>query len=164
MLDLPTTSKPEIRLLSFLLILSMSLFITGIITPIMTLTKLFFLENSFSILSALRDLWVQNEYFLFIIISLLSVALPIAKILLLSWILNAKYSGKTQLKLLELIHHFGRWAMLDVLVIAILLVAVKLGTIASVEIHYGLYLFAASILITMGVTHRPLTIMQKQAI
>lgn len=57
-------------------------------------------------------------------------------------------------KSLNLIHNYGRWAMLDVLVVAILLVSIKLGAIASVEIHAGLYWFAASVLIVMFVTHQ----------
>jgi paraquat-inducible protein A len=38
--------------------------------------------------------------------------------------------------------------------VAVLVVAVKLGAIASVEMHYGLYAFAGSVLLTMYVTGR----------
>jgi paraquat-inducible protein A len=40
--------------------------------------------------------------------------------------------------------------MLDVFVVATLVVSVKLGSLAQVEVHYGLYAFAASVLLTMA--------------
>ncbi|OQX45604.1 MAG: paraquat-inducible membrane protein A, partial [Candidatus Sedimenticola endophacoides] len=51
-------------------------------------------------------------------------------------------------------HEYGRWSMLDVFVVALLVVSVKLDAIARVQIHYGLYAFSAAVLITMLVTAR----------
>jgi len=42
--------------------------------------------------------------------------------------------------------------MLDVFVVALLIVTVKLGVLASVVIHAGLYYFTASVLMMMIVT------------
>ena len=55
---------------------------------------------------------------------------------------------------LHLMHEYGRWAMLDVMVVAILIVTVKLGALASVEVHVGFYVFAAAVLLIMFITHR----------
>jgi len=44
--------------------------------------------------------------------------------------------------------------MLDVFVVAVLVVSVKLGAIVQVEMRYGLYAFAASVIVTMFVTTR----------
>ncbi|KAG1694811.1 Thrombospondin-3b [Nymphon striatum] len=41
-------------------------------------------------------------------------------------------------KTLQLIETFGKWSMLDVFVVALLLVSVKLGVLAKVDVHYGL--------------------------
>ena len=35
------------------------------------------------------------------------------------------------------------------IVLTLLLVSIKLGAVASVEVHYGLYAFAAAVLLTM---------------
>jgi len=148
----------EIQLLKVLLLTAFILLIAGIMTPVMTITKLVFLENSFSIFSGLQDLFIQQKYILFLLILILSIVLPFIKILLLAWTLQIKSNEAKINKLIELIHHFGRWAMLDVLVVALLLVAVKLGAIASVEVHLGLYYFTGAVLITMWVTHRTLKI------
>jgi paraquat-inducible protein A len=51
-------------------------------------------------------------------------------------------------------HEYGRWGMLDVFVVAVLLVTVKLGAIASVKVHPGLYYFGAAVLLMMIITHR----------
>ena len=51
-------------------------------------------------------------------------------------------------------HEYGRWAMLDVMVVAVLIVTVKLGAIASIQVHYGLYVFGAAVMLIMLITHR----------
>ena len=42
--------------------------------------------------------------------------------------------------------------MLDVFVVALLLVSVKLGVVATVRLHYGIYLFAAAVLLIQGLS------------
>jgi len=44
--------------------------------------------------------------------------------------------------------------MLDVFVVALLIVTVKLEAIASIEIHSGLYVFGAAVLLIMLITHQ----------
>jgi len=161
---MPKISKAknnEHTLLKLLLLVSLVLFITAISTPVMTITKLLFITSSFSIISGLKDLLLQQQYLLFVLIGLLSIALPLFKIVLLAWVLHVKSTSKLD-KIIAVIHDYGRWAMLDVMVVALLLVAVKLGAIASVKVHFGLYFFAASILLTMWVTHRTVKILESR--
>ena len=161
---MPKTHKAknsEHILLKLLLLISLVLFITAISTPVMTITKLLFITSSFSIISGLKDLLAQQQYLLFVLIGLLSIALPLFKIVLLAWVLQVKSTANLE-KIIGVIHDYGRWAMLDVMVVALLLVAVKLGAIASVQVHFGLYFFAASILLTMWVTHRTVKILKSR--
>ena len=44
--------------------------------------------------------------------------------------------------------------MLDVFVVAILVVTVKLGAIASITVHFGIYLFTLAVLASMLLTHK----------
>ena len=44
--------------------------------------------------------------------------------------------------------------MLDVFVVAVLVASVKLGALASIEVHYGLYLFGFAVLLTMVAMHK----------
>jgi len=48
----------------------------------------------------------------------------------------------------------GRWSMLDVFVIAILVVVIKLSLISDVEIHAGLYVFIAAVVLSMIAVRR----------
>ena len=47
------------------------------------------------------------------------------------------------------VSHYGKWSMLDVFVVALLLVIVKLGVLATVKVHYGIYMYAAAGLLIM---------------
>ena len=119
----------------------------------MTVSKFLVMENSFSILSGVLELLRGGQYLLFLVVGGFSILLPILKIGVLFMLTSRKARQSHKLgKYLHLMHEYGRWAMLDVMVVAILIVAVKLGAIVSVEIHYGLYLFGAAVLVIMLVT------------
>ena len=125
----------------------------GLTTPIFTFKKFIFIQNTFSILSATWNLLKEGQMFLFLIISIFSIILPIFKIgLLTNLILNGPLVTANSQKIVNLVHRFGRWSMLDVFVVAILVVAVKLGAIADVEKHMGLYAYAAAALLIMIIT------------
>lgn len=124
----------------------------GLVAPLMTIRTLVFLRSSFSVVSGVYDLWADGKYLLFALISLFSIVVPLVKIGLLAAFLTD--GGAKRLDLLRLVHDYGRWAMLDVLVVAILIVTVKLGAVASVEVHPGLYIFGAAVLLIMLVTDR----------
>ena len=140
----------------FLLLLGLAaiLLTIGLAAPIITFTKFMFIHNTFSILSACWNLLQQGQVFLFFIIFLFSVILPIIKLGLLTKLLLSPMLSKSTKKLLEWIHRFGRWSMLDVFVVAILVVVVKLGAIGNVEKHYGLYAYAGAAILIMWLTHQ----------
>lgn len=84
-----------------------------------------------------------------------SVILPLAKILVLFNLLSpTTHHPEYRKKLLHLMHDYGRWAMLDVMVVALLIMSVKLGAIASIQVHSGLYIFAAAVILIMLITHQ----------
>ena len=127
----------------------------GLILPMMTITKLIMFSNSFSIVSAVFELVEKGHILLFIIVAGFSIVMPILKIVILfKLLLNKENNSKSVNKLLHLMHEYGRWAMLDVMVVAILIVSVKLGAIASIEVHSGLFVFGLSVLMIMFITHR----------
>ena len=140
-------------MINLLLLLAFGTLIIGITAPLLTLIKFSFLENTVSLLSTVQQLYAEKEWFLFIVIALFSLCVPIIKITSLLLILNVSYPlGSFLDKSLQVIETVGKWSMLDVFVVALLLVSVKLGALAKVEVHYGLYTFAASVLLTMGLS------------
>ena len=130
----------------------------GLVAPIITLHKFVVVSNTFSVLTGIWQLLQEGKLFLFVVISLFSVIMPLFKLGLLFHLTRpAASTSHHSRRYLRWMHDLGRWSMLDVFVVAVLVVAVKLGMIASIETHYGLYAFAAAVLLTMIITARVVT-------
>lgn len=145
----PKTAK----IIQLLLVMTLLLFVAGVLLPILTITKLLVVSNEVSILTGLYQLIEEQQYFIFVVIFLFSIALPLLKLYYL-FLLSAKKAIENQAysKYLHLMHRYGRWSMLDVFVIAILIMTVKLGALASVEIESGMYYFTAAVILLMIIT------------
>ncbi|MGH1461092.1 MAG: paraquat-inducible protein A [Neptuniibacter sp.] len=131
------------------------LLIIGLVSPMMTMSKFYFFESSFSVIGGVAQLFQEGKWLIAIIVALFSIIIPLIKLTFL--LMLTKKSAETsnnQKHYLKLMHEYGRWAMLDVLVVAVLIVTVKLGAVASVEIHWGLYVFAAAVVLIMFLTHK----------
>ena len=143
------------RRLMFMLAVTCGLLVAGFWLPMLTLTKFLFIANSFSVFSGVFELFQREHYLLFIIVGLFSVLLPLFKIVFLFLLLrNRQVDSPHFARWLKWMHDFGRWAMLDVLVVAVMIVTVKLGVVAQIEIHVGLYLFGAAVVSIMYITHQ----------
>ncbi len=139
--------------INLLLMLALACLVIGVSAPLLTLEKMYFFENTISLLSTIKGLFLQKEWFLFYVIAIFSLCIPTIKIASLLLITNLQFEKGSFLdKTLQMIETFGKWSMLDVFVVALLLVSVKLGVLAKVEVHYGLYVFAVSVLLTMGIS------------
>lgn len=149
--------------LRWLALLAGTLLLAGMLTPLLTLTRLWLFDDRLSIIGGIAQLWLQGQYLLFVLILGFSVVLPLAKLGLLIRLLTLDSRGSTTAqRYLKLMHEYGRWAMLDVMVVAMLIVTVKLGVIVSIQVHYGLYLFAAGVLLTMLVTRQTVNWLEKR--
>jgi paraquat-inducible protein A len=127
--------------------------VVGLVAPIITLKKFLLIENTFSVLSGAIALLKEGQVFLFVVITGFSVVLPLLKIGVLNKLLSAKEKNSENLdKYLHWMHLYGKWSMLDVFVVAVLVAAVKLGAIASVEMRFGLYAFATAVILMMYLT------------
>ncbi len=141
------------KVIQLSLIVTLGLFIAGITFPILTITKLLIVSNEVSILTGLYQLLEEQQYFIFVVIFLFSIVLPILKIYYL-FLLTARreVESRNYSKYLALMHRYGRWSMLDVFVIAILIMTVKLGALASVYIEPGMFYFTAAVVLLMLIT------------
>ncbi|MFV2059746.1 MAG: paraquat-inducible protein A [Gammaproteobacteria bacterium] len=140
-------------LLRILISLSIIFLIIGLLAPIFTISKLIVIQNTFSIIDGIGKLIEEQQWFLFVIITTFSIVLPIIKIIILSLLVSHKVeSSLKNKKYLAWIHQIGKWSMLDVFVIAILIVSVKLGPLVDIEMEFGLYAFAISVILVMIIT------------
>lgn len=151
----PTLTPGHARRLRLLITAAAILLGVGICAPVLTIEQFILIRHDFSVLSGIWQLLLQGQYLLFVLILGFSVVLPILKLLVLLRLTGAAIHHDSRLpRYLSLMHSYGRWSMLDVFVVAILVVAVKLGAIADVTVHYGLYAFAGSVLLTLYITSR----------
>jgi len=123
----------------------------GIWSPMLTLTKLVLVHNTFSVVSGIWQFYLQQDYPLFVLLVLFTLVLPVVKLSLLFYSWNRPRSAHR--RLLRWMDALGKWSMLDVFVVAIFVTSVKLGPLATTELHYGLYLFAASVVMIMLASH-----------
>jgi len=103
-------------------------------------------ENTSSILGGIWHLLTNNEILIGLLILFFSILFPISKMALLVYAWLVRNKTKTA-KIIQHIELVGKWAFLDVLVVAILVCVVKLGKLATVEVRYGLYFFILSVLL-----------------
>ena len=138
------------------LLLSLSffviLFIISLFLPMFTLTKLLVFNNTFSIYSGIIGLLNNGQYILFVVLFMFTIILPIIKIIgLFSILLNIPAIKNSTLVKASI--WLGKWSMLDVFAVAILLMSVKLGALANIIIHTGFYLFTISVLAMTTLTY-----------
>ena len=138
--------RHEKLLVNLLLVLLVVVFAIGIWAPILTLKRLLIIQNTFSILSGIAQLARDGQYGLFSLLTVFTLVLPCFKIAVLFTAWNSK---PKQAHLLRWLSTLGKWSMLDVFVVAVLIASVKLGALATIEIHYGLYMFATAVILMM---------------
>jgi paraquat-inducible protein A len=89
-----------------------------------------------------------------IIIFIASIVVPLAKILILSFLMITVQLGsvrhrKDRTRLYRITEAIGRWSMLDIFVVTILVALVNLGSLATVKAGPAAPFFAAVVVITM---------------
>lgn len=142
-------------MINTLLILALACFFAGIFLPLLTVSKFYIFNNEVSMWSGLMQLLESSQYGLFLALLLFSFVLPLSKLLLVLVMVNLRPARRgLSSRLFSWQLHHGKWSMLDVFVVALLVVTVKLGAVASVEVHAGIYFFAVAILLTMWISSR----------
>lgn len=124
---------------------NLALLVAAWFLPIMTLTKFWFWSDRVSLWETAAGLLVQGEILLFAIVAGFSMVFPAAKLLTAGWVWArvdaASPGGSRAVRLMEAL---GRWSMIDVFVVALVVVAVKVSLVTDVGVHSGVYVFAAA--------------------
>ncbi len=136
-------------LIILMLVASMGFFVAGIFLPFTSVTKLWLFNNQVSVYRGLIVLWKAGEIFLFLILFVFTVCFPFVKInaMLALWVsprLDKEQAGK----LYHFVSNLGKWSMLDVFVLAILVLTVKSSGVANIEVGTGFFLFFVSVMLT----------------
>lgn len=132
-----------------MLFCALALFVAGIFRPFTEMTKVWLFENRVSVYDGLIIFIKSREYFLFTILLVFTVIFPFVKILsLIALWLKSGLTRKQTVQIYTVVSHLGKWSMLDVFVVAILVLLLKSGSVASVKVQDGFFLFFASVMLT----------------
>lgn len=126
-------------------------FAVGLTVPVVTF-RTGLARDSYSVLGGLVDLVREGDVALAVLVFAFSVVFPVVKLALLQHALHGPISSERRTRLVQALERLGRWSMLDVFVIAILIGAMHLGILSEAYAEPGVYVFAAGILLAMLAT------------
>jgi paraquat-inducible protein A len=136
-----------------LLITAALLYIPATVYPVMTLSALGSGEPS-TIIGGVMELIAADMWPLALIVFTASILVPMLKLISMSWLVISVHTGsRWRLKDRTLIYRLnelvGRWSMVDVFVITILVALVQLGSLANILPGVGILAFATVVVLTM---------------
>ena len=106
--------------------------------------------QSKSISSTIAKLFHQSNYIVGMLVLIFSVLIPLLKGMLITTYGFLKETGFAK-KMVHLIEHIGKWSMVDVFIVAVLVVffSTKQDIHTSIKIEVGLYFFISYVLLSM---------------
>jgi paraquat-inducible protein A len=121
--------------------------------PIMTVTSLGQTQSD-TILSGALYLLLHGMWPLALVVFVASVVVPLMKLvaltlLVVSMRLRSQWRPKERAMLYRIVEAVGRWSMVDVYVVTILVALVHLGAMASVRAELGAFFFGTVVVLTI---------------
>jgi paraquat-inducible protein A len=125
------------------------LFWPAVLLPILRIERLGQSSES-SILSGILELLHHGSWFVGSVLLLFSIIFPLAKIILLLELSCLQLLGQRHKALtLRLMEHLGKWSMLDVMLLALLVMLVKLGNLVEFHLGPGIIAFVGCVTMSM---------------
>ena len=135
------------------IVAAMILYIPAVLLPVMVTSTLFGAQSD-TILSGVVYLWTTGSWLLAAIVFIASVVVPMLKILSLTYLawstqLCSPLIPRQRTRIYRTVEFVGRWSMLDIYVITILVALVQFGSVATIEAGPGAIAFGAVVVLTM---------------
>ena len=139
------------------LVAAIILYFPANLLPIMETESLLMGSHTDTIMSGIVLLWKTGSWPLAVIVFIASIMVPMLKMLALLTILIAVHRSVSAhchdlARLYRLLELIGRWSMLDIFVVAILVTLVQLQFVAAVTPGKGAAAFGAVVVLTMLAT------------
>jgi paraquat-inducible protein A len=136
-----------------LVIAALILYFPANFYPVMTVVS-FGRGEPDTILGGVRHLIASGSWPLALLVFVASITVPVLKLLSLTVLLvttqrRSRWRIRERTLLYRIIENVGRWSMIDIFMLSILVALVRLGSIASIEPGAGALSFAAVVVITM---------------
>jgi paraquat-inducible protein A len=132
-----------------LIIISTLLLCTGLSLPLLNIQQMIFWKSEYSVFRGVIELTKHGDYVIAAIIFFFSVVFPIFKLLMMFIIWEFKLEQEKRKTFIHWLGILGKWSMLDVFVVAIIIVIIKIGPLAKTQAQSGLYFFTAAILLSL---------------
>ena len=136
-----------------LVIAAIACYLPANLLPIMTVTSLGKTQSD-TILSGVIFLLQHGMWPLALVVFVASVMVPLLKLVILVYLLvSVKMHSTRRLRdktrLYRITEAIGRWSMVDIYVVTILVALVRLGNLATIEAEAGAIFFAGVVVLTM---------------
>ncbi len=136
-----------------LLLSSIFLYIPANVLPIITINN-FGQGETDTILSGILHLLGDEMYLIAVVVFVASILVPLLKmigiaVLLCSVQLHWRLSFAQRMLMFRIIEYIGRWSMLDIFVVTILVTLVDFGHVASIQAGPATTAFSAVVVLTM---------------
>lgn len=136
-----------------LLFTSIILYIPANLLPIMH-TRLLGNDEPSTILGGVILLWQMGSYPVALVIFVASVLVPVGKLIILIWLnysVQVGFNGKHNERVFwyRMTEFIGRWSMVDVFVVAILVSLIQLGNTMSIYPGHAALAFCGVVVLTM---------------
>ncbi len=131
------------------LVLSAFFLALGLVLPLVRFEKLVFFNETPSLLGIVSSLWDDGNPVLAIVVALFSVVFPFAKLVGIAFEATAAADGKVVGGVVaRLLPILGKWSMMDVMLVAIVIFAAKTSGMAEAFTQPGLWFYAGSAVLT----------------
>ncbi len=149
----PLNASKSIQTTWALLITAVLLYIPANLLPIMV-TDTLGNEAPSTIVGGVILLWKAGSYPIAMIIFIASVLVPVAKIAILCWLnfgvqFDRQELKRERMKWYRFTEFIGRWSMIDVFVVAVLVSLIQLGNVMSIHPGHAVVAFCAVVIVTM---------------
>jgi paraquat-inducible protein A len=146
--------KPDSLARTWALVIAAAIcYVPANMLPIMKVTSLGNAQAD-TILSGVIYLLVHGMWPLALVVFIASVFVPLAKLIILVYLLisvqrRSQWRPVDRTRLYRITEAVGRWSMVDIYVVTIMVALVKLGNLATIEAQAGAIFFGAVVVITI---------------
>ncbi|WP_244816527.1 paraquat-inducible protein A [Caballeronia sp. Lep1P3] len=136
-----------------LLIAAMVLNVPANVLPVMYTSSLFGAQDD-TIMSGVAYLWVSGSWPLAIVVFIASIAVPMLKIVALVLLVtstqfHSRWMPERRTRVYRIVEFVGRWSMLDIYVITVLVALVQFNALATIHAGTAAIAFGAVVVLTM---------------
>jgi paraquat-inducible protein A len=146
-------SAPVLNRVWALLISAMILYVPANLLPVMTVVSLG-KESGNTLMGGVIHFVQSGAWSLALVVFVASILVPMVKMLvLIGMLLSVQFRWcmylKDKTKLFRFVEFVGRWSMVDIFVIALLVGLVQFGEFASIQVGAGTLSFAGVVILTL---------------